>query len=91
MCLFRTTVRVSNQEAPAPTPHHTTPHHTTPHLAVHITAVYPQLHAISSETQVSILNACHPDTLHVRQEGREDPWLFVEAKMGSVGPSGRAV
>jgi hypothetical protein len=29
-----------------------------------------------------ILDTCHPDTKHLREQGREDPWLFSEAKMG---------
>ena len=31
-----------------------------------------------------ILDTCHPDTLHLRQQGCEDPWLFFEAKRGSA-------
>ena len=29
-----------------------------------------------------ILGTTHPDTLYILQEGREDPWLFFEAKRG---------
>jgi hypothetical protein len=29
-----------------------------------------------------ILDTGHPDTLYVRQQGCEVPWLFFEAKMG---------
>jgi hypothetical protein len=30
------------------------------------------------------LDTDRPDTLHVRQQGYEDGWLFFEAKMGSA-------
>jgi len=26
------------------------------------------------------LDTCHPDSLYLRQQGCEDPWLFFEAK-----------
>jgi hypothetical protein len=29
-----------------------------------------------------ILGTNHPANLHLREEGCEDPWLFIEAKMG---------
>jgi hypothetical protein len=31
---------------------------------------------------VLILDTYHPDTIHVREQGLEDPWLFFEAKRG---------
>jgi hypothetical protein len=27
-----------------------------------------------------IFDSYHPDTLYLRQQGCEDPWLFIEAK-----------
>jgi hypothetical protein len=33
----------------------------------------------------SILATYHPDTLHIREQGCEDPWLFFEAKRGTRG------
>jgi hypothetical protein len=29
-----------------------------------------------------ILDVCHPDTLHLRETGSEEPWLFFKAKRG---------
>jgi len=41
-----------------------------------------------------ILGTTHPDTLYIRQQGREDPWLFFEAMrireqkgLGNIGLS----
>ena len=31
---------------------------------------------------VLILDTYHPHTIHVREQGLEDPWLFFEAKRG---------
>ena len=31
-----------------------------------------------------ILDTYHPDTVYLREQGYEDPWLFFEAKMGSA-------
>jgi hypothetical protein len=46
--------------------------------------MYPQLPEISSETHIFNLDACHADSLHLREQAREDPWLFFEAKKGSA-------
>ena len=35
-----------------------------------------------------ILNTYHPDILCLRQQGCEDPWLFLEAKRGSASKIG---
>jgi hypothetical protein len=29
-----------------------------------------------------VLDTCHPDTLHIRKQGCEHPWLLFEAKRG---------
>ena len=31
-----------------------------------------------------ILDTCHPDVLHLSEQGYEDPWLFFKAKKGSA-------
>ena len=32
-----------------------------------------------------ILGTCHPDTVYLREQGCEDPWLFFEAEGGPRG------
>jgi len=32
--------------------------------------------------EFSVLGIYHPDTLYLRKQGSEDPWLFFEAKRG---------
>ena len=32
--------------------------------------------------KILILGTYHPDTLHLVEQGCENPWLFFEAKMG---------
>jgi hypothetical protein len=31
----------------------------------------------------------HPNTLYLREQGCEDPWILFEAKKGSANQSGR--
>jgi hypothetical protein len=46
--------------------------------------MYSQLSKISSEIQYKflILDTCHSYTTYLREQGREDPWLFFEAERG---------
>ena len=39
---------------------------------------------ITSEIQIFNFNINQPDTLYVREQGYEDPWLLFEAKRGSA-------
>ena len=41
-----------------------------------------RLSKITSKIRFLILSTTHPDTLYIRQQGREDAWLFFEAKRG---------
>ena len=50
-------------------------------IVTYATVVYSWLSKISSE-KCLILDTFHPHTLYLRQQGREDPWLFFEDKRG---------
>ena len=46
------------------------------------TGMYSYLSKLVLRYKSLILDACHPDTLYLREQGCEDSWLFFEAKRG---------
>ena len=51
------------------------------HIVTYATGVYFWRSKISYEfNKHLILDRYHPDTLYLRQQGCEDPWLFFEDK-----------
>ena len=84
--LFRMALRISNQEAPAPTKRGTVilckVKLCNALLGMLLVCIRSYLESVM-RNKCLILCTYHLDTLYIREQGYEDPWLSSAAKRGS--------
>jgi hypothetical protein len=51
-------------------------------IVIYATGVYSGYLKLVPRYKLSILYACHPDALHLRQQGGKDLWLSFKTKRG---------
>jgi hypothetical protein len=52
-------------------------------IVTYATGMYSDVSKISLRYEFLISNTYQPDTLYLREQGCEDPWLFFEAARGT--------